>query len=349
MTTSAPTAASRAYRRWGRWTCWSVFLLFLFGGLVRATGSGMGCPDWPKCYGGLAPPLSESALPSDYREVFVAKRLLKVEKFAVTLERFGFAEKARYLREHPMIDMPEHFDAVKAWIEYVNRLFGVLAGIFALLFLGVTLRHADLRRHLPWGLVGFAFLLLNGWLGSVVVATNLIPGIVSLHFLLAFLCLFGYLKALHSERPFAWCDPARPTPARVWVLFGVTWVVVTLGTWARESIEHLRFEGRLSGPPLDVGALGVPFLLHRWLPALICAAAGIAWWRSRHRGLSPLRPWVAVAVVALLQIGLGAIHILHLVPVWTQIAHVVLGSGLLTLLFVWALGEGARDRGAPGP
>lgn len=344
MTPAESTSAQRAYRRWGAWTCWSVFLLFLFGGLVRATGSGMGCPDWPKCYGGLAPPLSEASLPADYREVFVAKRLLKVEKFAQTLDRFGMTEKARYLREHPMIDMPEHFDAVKAWIEYVNRLFGVLAGIFALLFLVVTLRHAELRVHLPWGLVGFAFLLLNGWLGSVVVATNLIPGIVSLHFLLAFLCLFGYLKALHSERPFEWRDPARPAPVRVWALFAVAWVVVTLGTWARESIEHLRFEGQLTGPPLDVGALGLPFLLHRWLPGLLFAVSAFAWFRSRRLAAASIRPWSALAVASLLQIALGAVHIVHLVPVWTQIAHVVLGSGLLTLLFVWALGESAAAR-----
>lgn len=347
MNPTESSLARRAYRRWGAATCWSVFLLFLFGGLVRATGSGMGCPDWPKCYGGLAPPLSESALPADYREVFVAKRLLKVEKFAVTLERFGLNEKARYLREHPMIDMPERFDAVKAWIEYVNRLFGVLAGLFALLFLAVTVRHAELRRHLPWGLVGFVFLLLNGWLGSVVVATNLIPGIVSLHFLLAFLCLFGYLMALHVERPSTWRDPSSPSRALVWGLFGVVWGVVTLGTWARESIEHLRFEGRLTGPPLDVGALGIPFLVHRWLPGLVLAFAVVALWRSRSHGFSLRRPWVALVGLSIVQITLGALHIAYLVPVWTQIAHVVLGSGLLTLLFLWALGEGGRPAAGP--
>ncbi|MEI6541738.1 MAG: COX15/CtaA family protein, partial [Planctomycetota bacterium] len=63
-------------------TSLNVFLLFFLGGLVRATGSGMGCPDWPKCFGLWAPPNCECKLPANYQEIYLQKRLQKVERFA---------------------------------------------------------------------------------------------------------------------------------------------------------------------------------------------------------------------------------------------------------------------------
>ena len=142
----------------GAITILAVYFLILVGGTVRATGAGMGCPDWPLCFGKFIPPTNESQLPLNWRETYADR---------------GYDTAP--------------FEPIKTWIEYLNRLVGAVIG---LLILGVTVLATRYRRSDPpvfWCSVGgLAAVLFNAWLGSQVVASNLRPVMISLHMAGAF-------------------------------------------------------------------------------------------------------------------------------------------------------------------
>jgi len=127
-----------------------LFVLILAGGVVRSTGSGMGCPDWPKCFGRYIPPANSSDLPKNYKQKYVDGRLAKNQKFAKTLDVFGFTELARRIRGDKSILVPEEFNAAKTWTEYINRLLGAASGFFLLLTAWLSFSYRNDNKLIPF-------------------------------------------------------------------------------------------------------------------------------------------------------------------------------------------------------
>jgi len=166
----------------------------------------MGCPDWPKCFGQWLPPLSLSQLPAD-------------------------------------ID-PSTFNATLAWIEWTNRLVGMTVGF---LILGVAILALRYYREQPGVLYPslFAALLVafQGWQGSVVVASELKPLIVSVHLVLALLivCLLIYAVLRSYQRSSAVPGSKRAVPKQMGRLSKILWFgiigQIILGSQVRQVIE----------------------------------------------------------------------------------------------------------------
>lgn len=335
--TANPKTYQKIFRRTGILACSSVFLLFLLGGLVRVTGSGMGCPDWPKCFGLIAPPTCECQLPENYKDIFLQKRLAKVQRFAKALDGVGLHATAKKLRENKSILLPEEFNSTKAWIEYINRLFGVLAGLLSLLFFILALRFYRDNGVLKFVALGFVMLLLNAWLGSVVVATNLLPGLVSVHFLFSFLCMFFFMKALHLQKPFM--NNWSAITHKYWLLlFFMTMAIVLLGTWSRERVELLISNGNLeANGMLNLSEMGLMFAFHRFLPGAAFVLGAWFYFKFKNTDKSMAMSFFWFTMLAFAQIALGAVNTVYILPAWSQVVHIVLGSAMPVFAYYYVL------------
>src|SRR5690606_12670136 len=163
-----------------------LYVVILAGGVVRSTCSGMGCPDWPKCFNQIIPPTHVSQLPANYEQEFIDGRAQKNERFATTLDRLGFSELAFKIRNDESILVHEEFNAIKTWTEYVNRLAGAVLGLFLVLCLVLSTAFWRFRKRIFFlSLLNLILVCFQGWLGSIVVSTNLTPWVITVHMLLA--------------------------------------------------------------------------------------------------------------------------------------------------------------------
>jgi len=159
----------KVFRKLGFWTIGAIYFLILVGGIVRATGSGMGCPDWPKCFGTWVPPTDISQLPSNYKEIYGEKLKGEVE-----------------------------FNVTKTWIEYVNRLVGVAIGFLvfgSFVSSFISFRKKD-KTIVFLSLLATILVAFEGWLGSKVVSSELHPVMITLHMILSLIIVLILLYAV---------------------------------------------------------------------------------------------------------------------------------------------------------
>lgn len=366
MSTMKEAGFIKRFRFWSVLTVISIYLLIIVGGVVRATGSGMGCPDWPRCFGQWIPPTEASQLPADYKEVYTAQRVAKNQKLARTLASMGFKQVAGNIFAHPTQYIETDFNATKTWIEYLNRLLGALIGIFVFVTAVVAWPYRRTDPPIFWLAVGSWLLTgVQGWLGSLVVSTNLLPVMVTIHMGLALLIVALLLYATHRAR---WggieagnlessveaatlTDENDATASVVglrWLLWGtllLTFVQIVLGTQVREQVDMVASAASYTGRALWIDRLGSVFETHRTVSAVVVLAnvfVGYSLWQLAVPGLRHLV--AATGIVLGLEMVAGITLAYFALPAFVQPIHLTLatllfGTQFLTLLALQRLGR----------
>jgi len=317
--------ASRYLPRFALLTVVLLYLVVLAGSIVRATGSGMGCPDWPKCYGRLIPPTEADQI--DFSKLDIAK-------YRSAWQRAG----------HDPVEVTEEtlrrdFSARATWIEFINRCLGALSGLAALATLVCAVLARPRRKRLIALLLGQLVLFgVVAWLGKVVVDTNLAPWKITLHMMLAFAVISTALLARH------WCQPGAPVPVSLsqrWHLltafvFLLTQIVV--GTQVREIVDHLP-EGACCDGALEA-SLGLPMAWHRAGGICVLTLIALAFFRLKlSRGAESSAPWLitGMGLTVCAEYAAGVLLIRLELPALLQPVHLFLAAvlhGMLLLLLL---------------
>jgi heme a synthase len=312
---------SRRFRRLTLNTVITLYCLIIAGGVVRSTGAGMGCPDWPKCFGSWIPPTHVSQLAPNYKDIYGAK--LKGEVV---------------------------FNPVKTWTEYINRLLGAFTGImiFGVLLASIPYLSVGNKRIFLYSLLAFLLVGIQGALGARVVSTELMPLLVTLHMLLAivivFVVLYLFVWAKFSGAGISKLS-GRASALTLIVLL-VSLVQILLGTQVREEMDEvikaIGYQNRNSW----IDQLGVRFYIHRSFSILL-AVVNLFWFYSIAKNLAAADVVMKVAAwclaIVLLEIVTGVLMAYFGVPAYAQPVHLTLAIGLIGLQFVvWLLGSGAK-------
>jgi cytochrome c oxidase assembly protein subunit 15 len=335
---------AKLYRRFSITSLTAVYLLILAGGIVRSTGSGMGCPDWPKCFGQLVPPTEVSQLPDNYKEIYSAKREAKNERFAKYLSVLGFSETADRILNDESILVEADFNVYKTWTEYVNRLLGALVGIFILGMFVSSIRLLKERKRPFWiSLAALITVIFEGWIGSIVVSTNLVPWTITLHMLLALLVV-GLLTfaVFDSGKHESMASLAIPTGFKRLLVLGMTLMVIqiALGTQVREAIDAIAIELGNANRNQWINELGLGFYIHRTFSLVIIGVHAYLFMKvykspSTNREVFLLSGGILLALV--ITTLSGGVMAYFAIPAFIQPLHLTLSSlifGLQVLLFL---------------
>lgn len=308
----------------------SLFLVIAAGSVVRITGSGMGCPDWPKCFGRWVPPTEASQLPNDYLSIFQEKRAKKIVKFCKFLRSIGMKETAVKIEKDPTLLLEEPFNAARTYTEYINRLLGALAGLLMLISMGWILVKYRLSWLILTSIINLVLIILEGWFGSIVVATNLVPWTITVHLFLALIILLIQLYLLYRVSPNQQKKIAVPgiTQYLWWGVFIITFYQMFLGTQVREYIDALTKQGL--GRESWSDQFGWEFLIHRSFSWLVLIVIGYLAWRNEKEEKITIIRWALVILG--LELFAGILLAYFDLPGLVQTAHLVFAVILLCLL-----------------
>ncbi|MEQ8238340.1 MAG: COX15/CtaA family protein [Cyclobacteriaceae bacterium] len=298
----------------------AVYFLILVGGIVRNMESGMGCPDWPKCFGAYIPPTTDEGLPENYQEMYVEKRVKKNIKLSNLLSDLGLNDLSETLLNDKKIYKSESFSVEKAWIEYINRLIGVVIGFLILLnfFMSFWIKKKVVRLL---ALSSLVLVLFQGWVGSIVVSANLLPGFITFHMFLALLLVSLLIIQHVKSREFG--NPYASQASLIIALLVLFIIQLFLGVNVREQVDILKSLGIEKSS--WISEMNFVFYIHRSFSIVIIGLIGWLFYQTNKNGKR--NPTVLTLVTIIVcEVIIGAIMAYFDFPLFTQAIHLLLGS-----------------------
>jgi heme a synthase len=299
--------ADQKYIRYTWFVLMMVFLVIAAGGVVRMTQSGMGCPDWPKCFGKWIPPTSAEQLPPNFE---------------------------KYLKTQ---DIDHSFNVYHTWIEYINRLLGALLGVF--IFIHFIWSYMKFRRSHRRVLL-YSFLLLiavgfQGWLGKKVVDHNLEAVKVTIHMLVAL--VIGAIPLLIIYR----LKGSEKVTDHFLKIFSVIMLIlllgqIVLGTQVREQIDEISKELLYKQREIWIERIDNLFMIHRSFSLVIAGGCLLIFLKARKYPALKTNALVILFVVVS-TILLGTIMAWYNIPAIAQPIHLLLASVLVLATFTLRL------------
>ncbi|MEY2964104.1 MAG: hypothetical protein RL754_1365 [Bacteroidota bacterium] len=306
-----------------------IFLVIIAGSVVRATGSGMGCPDWPQCFGYTVPPTDVETLTWREGKTFKeGQMILLSDQFWVAQN--DFTTGAEFNPQNwTLFDRHDYtiFNPVHTWIEYINRLIGALSGLPVLMLALVSV--AGIRKNL-WNAImgiGVLFLLLfEAWLGKLVVDGNLVPNQITIHMMgsVAIVLLLLALRARNTEGTFTFPKPV------MWSLTALLVAVVAqifMGTQTRELVDAAFDHGLTDRIGLVESIDALMIKAHRSFAWVVLILASILYYMQRVKGV--MIPGLMPLMMGIGMEWMAGAFLYFFLPAAMQPLHLVLSVAIL--------------------
>ncbi len=315
----------------------SVLVLMFAGAIVRVTGAGMGCPDWPTCWGCLIPP-------TKVEQVDFAR--LPIERFQKKAERMGRDPKTITVET-----LRKEFNPRHVWTEFLNRLSSMPVGFFSLTTFIAAFWQREKRPRVFWmAFISLLVVLVNAWMGARVVYSGLTPAVLTSHLALAMSLLGSLAYCAWRGTDYPWRIRMDAVPLRKlrWLVTLLLLVVVVegiLGTQVREMTDELaktHVNAARSSWAHELEGSWV-YLVHR---SFSWAVLGLTIWAwrvtRRHRDGGAGRVERVVIGLVSAQMVLGVVMAQIHIYSWVQVLHVGLAAILLTFVWLWRFGLAAE-------
>ncbi|MCE2612695.1 COX15/CtaA family protein [Flavobacteriaceae bacterium D16] len=263
----------KMYRRLAKTSLILVYLVILAGAVVRMTGSGMGCPDWPKCFGYLIPPTEETELIwSADKEYKKGQVIIRKEQLWVAQQDFRSGQ-GYDIANWAVYDKHDYaiFNVFHTWTEFINRLLGALAGLATLLLAISSIGYWRERKLIT--ILSVIVVLAMGfqaWLGATVVYSVLEPVKITVHMVMALAIVALLLYLIHKTGTINQSNKMQAgLRGLILIAMVLTIVQIVLGTQVRQFVDEQVDMFGETAKDLWLASPTLPFYIHRSFSILV--------------------------------------------------------------------------------